>query len=231
MADWKDRTDNPKVLVFDTSGPFVSVGSTFDSYSGGTVHDMPKGQAENLFPTIEQVLTGRNWTITDIDAIGVATGPGNFTGIRISVSAARGLGLALGVPVFGITQFELAYGAAPVPAGTLVSVPAPRGLAYVQGFGTSAMAGQAHIIDPADPPQALQLSFGMSVHGHRATEIATHFEASPHPSDYTPDPSIMADIAEAKYLEAAQFPPPPAPNYVKPPDAAPARDTPPLIVT
>ena len=231
MVDWKDRTENPKVLVFDTSGPFVCVGSTFDGYSGGTVRDMPKGQAENLFPIVEQVLAGRNWTLKDIDAIGVATGPGNFTGIRISVSAARGLGLALGVPVFGITQFELAYGQAPVPAGTLVSVPAPRDLAYVQGFGTSETAGQPQIIDPLNPPKALQLSFGMSVHGHRATEIAAPFEASAHPSDYAPDPARMADIAEAKYMEAAQFPPPPAPNYVKPPDAAPARDTPPLIVT
>ncbi|MEQ6202362.1 tRNA (adenosine(37)-N6)-threonylcarbamoyltransferase complex dimerization subunit type 1 TsaB [Sulfitobacter sp. HNIBRBA2951] len=216
--------------MFDTSGPFVCAGSAFDGYSGGSVRDMPKGQAENLFPIIEQVLEARNWTLAEIDAVGVATGPGNFTGIRISVSAARGLGLALGVPVFGITQFELAYGQTPVPAGTLVSVPAPRDLAYIEGFGTNGCAGQPQIIDPAHPPKALQLSFGMSVHGHRAAEIATHSEASAHPSNYTPDPARMADIAVAKYLAATQFPPPPAPNYVKPPDAAPARDMPPLIV-
>ncbi|WP_299028466.1 tRNA (adenosine(37)-N6)-threonylcarbamoyltransferase complex dimerization subunit type 1 TsaB [uncultured Sulfitobacter sp.] len=216
--------------MFDTSGPFVAVGGGTNGSFGGRVLDMAKGQAETLFPTIEGFLKDSGWTLADIDVIGVATGPGNFTGIRISVSAARGLGLALGIPVFGITQFELAYGHLPVPHGTLVSVPAPRGLAYVQGFGTGVIIDQPQIIDPAHPPRNLQLPFGMEIRGHRASEIAAHFNAAGYDDAYKPDPARMADIAQTKYLEAAAFPPPPAPNYVKPPDAAPARDTPPRIV-
>lgn len=220
----------PKVLAFDTSGPFVCVGTTSGGYSGGDLLDMARGQAETLFPAIDAVMARAGWRFADLDAIGVATGPGNFTGIRISVSAARGLGLALGIPVFGITQFELAYGAAPVAHGTLVSVPAPRDMAYVQGVGTGAPAGGALLIDPASPPPDLHLSTGMTVLGHRASEIAAHFTAIATGQTYRPDPAILADLTQARYFAAAIFPPPPAPNYVKAPDAAPARDTPPRII-
>ena len=50
-------------------------------------------------------------------AIGVGVGPGNFTGIRIAVAAARGLALALDIPAIGVTGFEaigLAIGATPI---------------------------------------------------------------------------------------------------------------------
>jgi len=189
---------------------------------------MAKGQAEALFPLIETVIAERGWSLADLDVIGVATGPGNFTGIRISVSAARGLGLALRIPVFGISQFELAYGSAPVPPTTLVSVPAPRDMAFV--LAQSADGGTAQMIDPNDPPAALQLSCWTHVHGYRAHEIATTFNAQAVDQAYKPDPARMAEIAQALYANATEYPASPAPNYVKPPDAAPARDTPPRII-
>ncbi|MFC6637125.1 tRNA (adenosine(37)-N6)-threonylcarbamoyltransferase complex dimerization subunit type 1 TsaB [Sulfitobacter sediminilitoris] len=150
----ENRKKWPKVVAFDTSGPFVSVGWAFESYSGGNVLNMPRGQAEALLPAIEDTLASCGWTWSEVDVIGVAVGPGNFTGIRIGVSAARGLGLALGIPVFGISQFELAYGTIPVDPGTLVSIPAPRNMAYVRGFGAGGQqaCGTGLLIDPGAPP-------------------------------------------------------------------------------
>ncbi len=228
-----NRKKFPTVLAFDTSGPFVCVGAKADGYLDGfgILRDMPKGQAETLFPIIEEVMDAGSWHWPDVDAIGVAVGPGNFTGIRIGVSAARGLGLALGIPVFGLSQFELAYGSLPIANGTLISVPAPRDIAYVQGFGIGGQAGQARMIDPGAPPRDLQLPSGMQVLGHRATEIAHHFEATGRDEIFRPDPGKMAEMVETKYIQADAFPPRPAPNYVKPPDAAPARDLPPKILT
>lgn len=193
---------------------------------------MARGQAEALFPLIEAQLAECRWTWDDVNVIGVAVGPGNFTGIRIGVSAARGLGLALGIPVFAINQFELAYGSNSIPSGTLISVPAPRGMSFVQGttFDGALVTPNGRLIDPAAPPEDLQLSGGMKVHGHRATEIAAHFDAVSVDESYTPDPACMAEIAGSKYLEATEFPPRPAPQYVKSPDAAPARDPGPAIL-
>jgi tRNA threonylcarbamoyladenosine biosynthesis protein TsaB len=67
---------------------------------------MDKGHAERLFPLIREMMAKR--PLSEIDAIAVCTGPGNFTGARIGVAAARGLALSLGVPSVGVDRFECA---------------------------------------------------------------------------------------------------------------------------
>ncbi len=188
---------------------------------------MQKGQAEALFPLLEEVLAGV-WSWSDVDAIGVGVGPGNFTGIRIAVSAARGLGFSLSVPVFGVSTFEIVRG---WPGGRkLISLPAPREQAYLQGFIGSEAVSSPRLIDPASPPADLQLSFGMEVYGYRAAEIAKTFDANGYDTDTGPNPGLMAEMAEFNYLNAKAWPEPPAPLYARPPDAAPASDPPPVIL-
>ena len=65
---------------------------------------MAKGQAERLMPMLEELLAeaGIAWRI--FAPLAVGTGPGNFTGVRISVAAARGLALGLGIPAIGVTR-------------------------------------------------------------------------------------------------------------------------------
>lgn len=92
---------------------------------------MQKGQAERLVPMLEEVLAegGIGWR--NLRRIAVGVGPGNFTGVRISVATAR-VGLALGVPVIGVTRLEaLAHG---LPRPLRVAEDARQGLAYVQDF-------------------------------------------------------------------------------------------------
>ena len=67
---------------------------------------MKRGQAEQLMPLCQEVLEEANLIWQDISLIGVGIGPGNFTGIRIAVSAARGVALGLGIPAIGVTGFE-----------------------------------------------------------------------------------------------------------------------------
>ena len=59
---------------------------------------MPRGQAERLMSLLNELLEEASLDWSDIGKIGVCTGPGNFTGIRIAVSAARGLALGLEIP-------------------------------------------------------------------------------------------------------------------------------------
>ena len=58
---------------------------------------MEKGQAERLMPMLAEMLAEAGLGFGDLARIGVGTGPGNFTGVRISVAAERGLALGLGV--------------------------------------------------------------------------------------------------------------------------------------
>ncbi len=81
---------------------------------------MTKGQAERLFPLIGEVMAQAGLAWSDLDAIGVGIGPGNFTGVRISVAAARGLALSLGIPAIGISATEAAACGAPRPCRAVV---------------------------------------------------------------------------------------------------------------
>ncbi|MHA6326714.1 tRNA (adenosine(37)-N6)-threonylcarbamoyltransferase complex dimerization subunit type 1 TsaB [Roseivivax sp. CAU 1753] len=116
------------VLGFDTSAAHCAAALlSGDRVLGLRAETMARGQAERLFPLLEALLTeaGLHWA--QLARIGVGVGPGNFTGIRISVSAARGLALALDIPAIGVSTFA-ATDAAP---GTLAAVRAPRDQVYV----------------------------------------------------------------------------------------------------
>lgn len=121
------------VLGFDTSGPWCTVALIVDGQvRAQRTEAMAKGQAEALFPLLDAVLSAGGCAWRDLDAIGVGVGPGNFTGIRIGVAAARGLALGLGIPAIGVSRFDaLALDAADVP----VVVPALRGQFWVRTPG------------------------------------------------------------------------------------------------
>ena len=74
-----------------------------------------------LLPMAEQVLTRCGAAIGDVDAVAVSHGPGSFTGIRIGVSAAKGLCWGAGKPAVGVSTLEaMAWNAALLPEGSLV---------------------------------------------------------------------------------------------------------------
>jgi tRNA threonylcarbamoyl adenosine modification protein YeaZ len=57
---------------------------------------------------VEELLTKNSVKFSDINAVGVVVGPGSFTGIRIGIAYAKGIGLALGIPVIPINRLEVA---------------------------------------------------------------------------------------------------------------------------
>ena len=118
------------VVVFDTSNQYVAAAI----YSGkqkvqSIIEFMPRGQAERLMSLLNGLLEGASLDWSDIAKIGVCTGPGNFTGIRIAVSAARGLALGLEIPAIGISSFEATL----LGCGDedLALLPANKGFYYV----------------------------------------------------------------------------------------------------
>ncbi len=127
-------TTAPLILGFDTSGPHVSAALLRGKDTRALIsEDMKRGQAERLMPLLEETLAQANVVWADLTAIGVGVGPGNFTGIRISVSAARGLALGLNIPAVGVSSFEATSLDAPAPH--IATVPAPRDQVYALGEG------------------------------------------------------------------------------------------------
>ncbi|MBN8290748.1 tRNA (adenosine(37)-N6)-threonylcarbamoyltransferase complex dimerization subunit type 1 TsaB [Rhodobacter sp. NTK016B] len=129
MPSDKDRA-GVAIIAFDTSGPWLS-GAVLQ---GGQVRAqaeqaLPKGQGEALIGFLETLLNEAGLGWADLDALGAGTGPGNFTGIRITTSAARGLALGLGIPAIGVDRFTaLALDGPDLP----VVLPAMRGAVWIR---------------------------------------------------------------------------------------------------
>ena len=211
------------ILGFDTSSAHVGA-ALFDGQDviAARHEGMARGQAERLFPMLDELLAEAGLTYGDLDAIGVGIGPGNFTGIRISVSAARGLALSLEIPAVGVSLLDA------VALGTtgpvLACLQAPRGQAYVMSHGM-ARGIAPQLVAIADVPTAWSEP-GLTCIGSAAEDVAARLDAGLAPAQYAPA-SAIARIAAQRWQSS---PPPPAPLYLKPADAAPARDAPPVIL-
>lgn len=193
------------VLAFDTSAAHCAAAIYWpDGARAPVMHseDMAKGQAERLLPMIEDMLAQAGLVWADIGALGVGVGPGNFTGIRIAVALARGLALGLNIPAIGVTGFDArAYGC-DLP-DFWASIPAPRGQVYAQRFGKP-LAPALYDTPPSD---ALVLAMAD-----------------------LPPAQLALTIAHIAAQRMGQPNPRPAPFYLRPADAAPPSDPPPVIL-
>ena len=208
----------PLVLGFDTSaaccaGALLSGGRIVAERS----EPMQRGQAERLIPLLEGLLCDAGVRWSDLSALGAGIGPGNFTGIRISVATARGLALSLGIPAVGVSAFEaLRHGADGV---VVASVRGPGDTLYIQVTGDVPQQCRPDTLPPV-PPQGTP-----TVIGHRADEIAQHYGGrAAHPACSLPE--AIARIAARRRSDA---PPRPAPLYIRAASAAPPRRPPPVI--
>lgn len=95
-------------LAFDTTGAGCSIAISKDGkILEKQVRRMDFGQSENLFPMIEEILSHQQLEIKDFDLITVCVGPGSFTGVRSSLSAARSFVIALPeLKLTGVSAFE-----------------------------------------------------------------------------------------------------------------------------
>lgn len=222
----------PTILAFDTSAAHCAAAVLGgDAILADHIALMGRGQAEHLMPMLEDRLADAALNWDDLEYIAVGVGPGNFTGIRISVAAARGLALALEIPAIGVSTFEVMRDPADLgghPA-EVVSVEAPRGAAYVQHFRYGKPQSAPRIIDPSAPPDDLRLAANMRVRGYRAAEIARPFGAEASDAVLDDIPGRIARIAEWR-LSQGERPSRPAPVYVRAADAAPMREAPPVIL-
>ncbi len=142
------------ILSFDTSAAHCAVALVCgDEILGSQTEALLKGQAERLIPMLEDVLQGAGKSWSDLDLIGVGVGPGNFTGVRIAVSAARGLALSLNIPAVGVSVFEaLAYG---TKGHVTIGRDARRGMVFSQNFDDGVAIGEPVMAEGVAAPDAM----------------------------------------------------------------------------
>ena len=211
---------DPLILAFDTSAAHCAAALLSGDRLLILRHEaMDKGQAERLIPLLDAVLGEAGFTWSDLSALAVGTGPGNFTGVRIAVAAARGLALSLDIPALGVTALEArAFG---LPRPVAVVEDARRGEVYLQEFDRDADEARITTIAALPVECALDRFTGSAAD---AAAAATGGTALPQPVSMV---EAIARIAASR-LDHAQ--PRPAPFYLRGADAAPPSDPPPVIL-
>ncbi len=99
------------VLGIDTSSTAASVALlNEEQLLGEVVVNSTQTHSQKLMPIIDQLLKNCGVTVKDIDLIGIASGPGSFTGVRIGISTAKGLAHPFDIPLVEVSSLEaLAY--------------------------------------------------------------------------------------------------------------------------
>jgi tRNA threonylcarbamoyladenosine biosynthesis protein TsaB len=181
-----------------------------------------KGNAERLLPVLEAARAASGLALADLDGFAATIGPGSFTGIRTALATARGLALATAKPVRGVTTTAaLAAAAAQARPGLPVAaaIDARRGEVYLQAFDARLAPLTEPLLLPvaaavAALPAGPLLLVGSGTALLQAAAARADLEASAASPD--PDPVLVAQLALAMPLP----PRPPAPLYIRPPDAA-----------
>jgi len=195
--------------------------SVGDRVLGAVSEEIGRGHVERLMAVIDAALAEASVEIGTIGRVGVTVGPGSFTGIRVGVSAARGLALALGCPAVGISTLE-AIGITTAIShhrSVLAVIDAKRGEVYAQLFAPDGKAaGKAVAIAPERAAE-LAAGAGAALTGSGASIVAA---GASQPMDVLSDTASVA-IGTVARLAALCRPPfeSPKPFYLRGPDAKP----------
>ena len=186
---------------------------------------MVRGHAEAIMPLIARVMDQAGVEFAAIDRIAVTTGPGSFTGLRVGISAARGIALAAGKPAVGLST--LAGFAAPHIAendtsAVIAVIDARHEHVYMQVFGPGGRSVVAPRIAPLKEAVRAATSGPARIVGSGAELIAAHWPAGEPPPLLVeqlgaPDIGWIARLGAA----AVEGHGPPKPLYLRAPDAQP----------
>jgi len=189
---------------------------------------MKRGHAEALMPLIARVMKQTGIPFATLDRIAVTTGPGSFTGLRVGLSAARGIALAAGKPVVGLTTLS-AYAAPIVSEGgeqpVISAIDARHDHVYLQvvsGSGSSLVRPKVASVEEAltasrfGPPHLV---------GNAAAILAERWPQDA-PPPFKVDAQPAPDITWVAWLGAAVNPDtaPAKPYYLRAVDAKPSQE-------
>ena len=225
-----------RALAIDTStdraGVALCEGATCIARTAGEGPEIavPGQHAERLLGILDDLLQTARWSKSDIELVACSIGPGSFTGVRVGVATAKGIALALDIPIVGIGSLEVmahafrASRASEDPDhATIALLDARKGEVFWAAYADDGalLAGPGHVaVASAARLAALAGRPKVTFVG----EIAGHLELGGRPVVATPqtdrpDPAVLARLALSRFgtrgpddLDALE------PAYVRPPD-------------
>lgn len=186
---------------------------------------MTREHAEALMPLIAAVMKEAALEFSSLDRIAVTTGPGSFTGLRVGIAAARGIGLAAGKPVVGLsTLAALAapYIAADDGGAVAAAIDARHEHVYLQVFGPNDRVSVPPRITNIARAAQITSSCSARLVGSGATMIAAAWPKDTQEPPFVderraPDIEWIARLGAVAVEGQAR----PKPLYLRAPDAQP----------
>lgn len=188
---------------------------------------MARGHAEALMPMVDDIMGESGTAFGALDRIAATTGPGSFTGVRIAVSAARGLALVTAAKLFGSDSLAVMAREAHdlgVTAGTLfaVAVDARRGMLYLGLYDEAARRRDGPLLIAPDDaanllPAGVRTAVGSGAARLAEAASARGLRVAAQLADLEPNAAALAALAE----ESGKTVPSLRPLYLRPPDARP----------
>ncbi|HMK69428.1 MAG TPA: tRNA (adenosine(37)-N6)-threonylcarbamoyltransferase complex dimerization subunit type 1 TsaB [Xanthobacteraceae bacterium] len=217
-----------RVLAIDTALGACSA-ALFDAEYGGIVASeslpMTRGHAEALMPLLARLMKSASMAVQDIDRVVVTTGPGSFTGLRVGISAARGIALAAGKPAVGLSTLS-AYAAphmtADDTAPVVAAIDARHDHVYLQVFGPggrTVTAPRFATLREAVRAAAAAPSYIVGSAAQSVADALTQADAAPVSVDARAAPDIAWVARMGAVVPEGKSPP--KPQYLRAPDAQP----------
>ncbi len=145
-----------RILAFDTAAGHCSAAVvTPEGVLAEVIEAAQESHSRRLMEHIREVISRCGLTLSEIDGLAVTHGPGSFTGLRIALSTAKGLALAIGKPVVSVSTLRV-LASQVADAGILISpmLDARKGEVY---FTRCRFSGKKFIFETAEsagPPEA-----------------------------------------------------------------------------
>ena len=147
-----------RILAIETSGDACSAALWLDGEMLARYEEQPRRHVELVLPMVSGLLAEANLRLDALDGIAFGAGPGSFTGVRIAVSAAQGLGLGAGLSLVGVSSLA-ALALAAIDGGAarvLVARDARMGEVYAGAYEPADAGVRSVMHDTLLAPEALR---------------------------------------------------------------------------
>lgn len=220
-----------KLLTIQTATPAGSVALTHGERLLGELHlDVRRTHGSWLLPAIGQLLGAAGLDAAELDAFAVTIGPGSFTGLRVGLATAKGLAIATGRPLVGVSTLQALAMQAPhaaLPVCALLD--ARKGEVYAGLFRQDAGLPEPLAAETVAAPERVlaglsgpTLFVGDGAAAYRPLILRHLGEAARFlPAAYDPPRAAHAAVLAARCFAAGAAVPPAAlnPLYLRPSEA------------
>jgi tRNA threonylcarbamoyladenosine biosynthesis protein TsaB len=217
-----------RVLAIDTALAACAA-AVLDTEQGRIIASrslpMSRGHAEALMPLLAGLMSEASMTMRDLDRVVVTAGPGSFTGLRVGISAARGIALAAGKPAIGVSTlsaFAAPHLAEDDTITVIAAIDARHDHVYLQVFGPGGRIVTPPRLAPIGEAVRAAAETPCRIVGSAAGAVASRLslgDAVPAVIEVRDAPDIAWVARIGAVLPEGNSPP--KPQYLRAPDAQP----------